>query len=222
MHQSGAMIASTFTEFEGLFSLSHALHHRTVSGKRLAAVCNAGFESVGLADNILGEDFTMEMASLAAETRARLSEILQRTNLDALVEVKNPMDLTPMATEEVYESIVEALLEDGNVDAIVAGVTPLAPLLRTLPEEMAAGDPAGEGRNIHQRLARQANRFDKPLVAVIDGGSLYDPLARAFEQASLPVFRSSDQAMWILGKYIDGRLHAQKLRSAASDTDYPL
>ncbi|MBN1613242.1 MAG: acetate--CoA ligase family protein [Deltaproteobacteria bacterium] len=216
MHQGGAMVADNFTEFEGLFSLAHALHEKAVSGKRLAAVCNAGFESVGVADNILGEDFTMEMASLAEESRSRLSEILHEAGLGALVEVKNPLDLTPMAAEEVYESIIEALFEDGNVDAIVAGVTPLAPLLRTLPEEMAAGDFAGEQGNIHQRLARQAGRFDKPLVLVIDGGSLYDPLARAFEEVGLPVFRSADQAVRILGKYIDGRLHAQKLRSTAS------
>ena len=46
---------------------------------------------------------------------------------------------------------------------------------------------------------------------VVDSGSLYDPLALALEERGLPVFRSGDQAVRTLGKYIRGRLHAGEI-----------
>ncbi len=210
MRQAGAMVAATFAEFEGIFCLSQALHHKTVRGKRIAAVCNAGFESVGVADNIEGEDYTLVMASYAEETKEKISRILREARLDALVEVKNPLDLTPMATEAVYEAAVGALCDDPNVDAVVVGVTPLAPLMKTLTAEMAAW--TGEtNRVITERLSVQAARSDKPAIAVVDSGSLYDSFALALEEGGLPVFRSGDQAMRTLGKYIQGRLHAREI-----------
>jgi acyl-CoA synthetase (NDP forming) len=210
MRQAGAMVAGTFAEFEGLFCLAQALHHKTVAGNRLAAVCNAGFESVGLADNIEGEDYALVMASYAEETKKKLLLILREAKLDTLVEVKNPLDLTPMALEAAYEAVVGALCEDPSVDAVVVGVTPLAPLLKTLPAEMAAH--TGEtNRVITERLSGQAARYDKPLIAVVDSGALYDSFALAMEEGGLPVFRSGDQAVRTLGKYIHGRLHAREI-----------
>jgi acyl-CoA synthetase (NDP forming) len=210
MRQAGAMVAGTFAEFEGLFCLSQALHHKTVSGNHIAAVCNAGFESVGLADNIEGEDYALVMASYVEETKGKLLRILRKARLDTLVEVKNPLDLTPMALEAVYEAVVGTLCEDPNVDAVVVGITPLAPLMKTLPGEMAAC--TGETNLfITERLSGQAARYDKPLIAVVDSGSLYDPFALALEEGGLPVFRSGDQAVRTLGKYIQGRLHAKEI-----------
>lgn len=210
MRQAGAMVAGTFAEFEGLFCLSQALHDKTVAGNRLAAVCNAGFESVGLADNIEGEDYTLLMASYTEETKERISHILRDARLDALVEVKNPIDVTPMAMEAAYEGIVGVLSDDQNVDAVIVGVTPLAPLMKTLPDEMAAckGDA---NQVITKRLSAQAARSEKPIIAVVDSGSLYDSFALALEEGGLPVFRSGDQAVRTLGKYIQGRLHARDI-----------
>jgi len=216
MRQAGVMVAETFAEFEGLFCLSQALHRKTVAGNRLASVSNAGFESVGAADNIEGEDCALAMASYAEETKEKLSRVLQEAKLDALAEVKNPLDLTPMMTETVMEAVVGALGDDPNVDAIVAGVTPLAPLLKTLPAEMATR--SGErNRLVTECLSAQAARLEKPLVVVVDSGYLYDPLALALEERGLPVFRSGDQAVRTLGKYIQGRLHAQEIARSFSD-----
>jgi len=215
LHQAGAMVASTFTEFEALFHLSHALHDKVAAGRRIAAVCNAGFESVGIADNILGEDFTLEMATLGTQTQARLAEILAGAGLASLVDVKNPLDLTPMAGEAVYEAVVATLLRDPDVDGLVVGVTPLAPLLKTLPEEWTDSNAAAGGGTIHARLAPLIAGCDKPVVIVIDGGTRYDPLACALEQEGIAVFRSADQAVAILGKYLDGRIHARQLTAIA-------
>lgn len=212
IQQAGAMVASTFTEFEGLFRLSSYLHHKTITSNRLAAVSNAGYEAVGIADNILGEDYRLELASFAPKTGKMLKQILRREKLDLLVDVKNPMDVTPMATDAVYELVIKTLFEDPNVDAVVAAMVPMTPFMQTLPEGIIPDESLESENSIVRRLHRLAAQFDKPLVIVIDSGPMYDPLANALEQGGLPVFRSVDQAVWLLGKYIQGRIRAARIK----------
>ncbi|MFZ5571754.1 MAG: acetate--CoA ligase family protein [Thermodesulfobacteriota bacterium] len=213
VRQAGAMVATTFTGFEGLFRLSSALGGKTISGNRLAAVSNAGYESVGIADNILGEDYRLEMAGLTPDTRQRLLQTLRDAHLDTLVDLNNPLDLTPMADETVYEAVIEILLQDPTVDAVIAALVPLTPLLHTLRPAASGMDGGNPARNIIHLAARS----DKPLIIVVDSGPLYDPLAEAFQSGGLPVFRSADQAVWVLGKYIQGRLKAREIRNAAPE-----
>jgi acyl-CoA synthetase (NDP forming) len=212
MRQAGAMVAATFTGFECLFRLSKGFHRKTVSGNRLAAVTNAGYEAVGIADNILGEDYKLRMARLSPHTRERLEEVLASAELGGLVDVQNPMDLTPMASEAVYESVTRALLEDPEVDAVVVAVIPMTPLMQTLPQGIIPNESLDSEDGIVLRISRLFKSCDKPLIVVVDSGPLYDPLADAFQNQGLPVFRSADQAVWILGKYIQGRLAACHIR----------
>ncbi len=209
--QAGAIVAENFTVFEGLLRLSCTLHYKTITGNRLAAVSNAGYESVGIADNILGEDYRLEMASFGQKTRAALAETLDVANLSALTDVNNPLDITPMASEDVYEQVIATLLADPGVDAVVVAIVPLTPLLHTLPDEFVPTESFTADQSIINRIARLNGRSLKPLVMVVDSGPLYDPMAEAFQQHGLPVFRSADQAVLVLGKYIRGRLRAQTL-----------
>jgi acyl-CoA synthetase (NDP forming) len=216
IQQTGAMVASTFTEFEGLFRLSSYLHHKTISGSRLAAVSNAGYEAVGIADNLLGENYKLELASFTQKTEKMLAQILRKEKLNFLVDVKNPMDVSPMATDAVYESLLKALLGDPHVDAVVAAFVPMTPFMQTLPEGIIPDESLASKKSIVTRLHRLMTQFEKPLVIVIDSGSMYDPLADALQEGGLPVFRSADQAVWILGKYIQGRIRSQRIRDAGT------
>ncbi|MGD9732028.1 MAG: acetate--CoA ligase family protein [Desulfamplus sp.] len=198
--QAGAMVANTFTEFEGLVKLSAALHNKKIRGSRLAAISNAGYESVGIADNILGEDFKLEMAKFSHKTKQRIKNILEKSQLTQLVDIKNPIDVTPMAGEDVYESIIEALLKDSGVDAVVVAIVPLTPVLATLAQKVE--------QSIVKKISNIAVQYNKPLIMVVDSGELYDPLSAALQKEGLAVFRSADQAVYALGKYINGRLNA--------------
>ena len=211
IQQAGALVADTFIEFGGLLRLANALHHKIIAGNRLAAVSNAGYEAVGMADNILGEGYKLEMAAFTTETREKLTQLLQAAKLDQLVNVKNPLDLTPMATEAVYETIIQTFLEDMYVDAVITGVVPFTPNIQGLGESGDSETPLTSEKGIIRRIAKLAAQFAKPLIVVVDSGSLFDPLANAFQANGLPVFRSADQAVRILGKYIQGRLRAQKM-----------
>ena len=162
---------------------------------------------MGMADNILGEDYSLEMASFTPATREELTYLLQEMKLDKLVNIKNPLDLTPMATEILYEATLRVFLEDPGIDMVVIGITPFTPMIQGLSEEAEKFLSSEQG--IIGRLAGLSSQFAKPLIVVVDSGSLFDYLANMFQEAGLPVFRSADRAMRVLGKYIQGRLKSQ-------------
>lgn len=205
IRQAGAMVAANFTGFEGLFKLSTALQDKHVTGNRLAAVSNAGYESVGIADNILGEDYRLEMAPLTPATRDKLGRIFEDAGLASLVNVCNPLDLTPMATGAVYENVIETLLADDTTDAVIAALVPLTPLLQVPTGDTGQNGLASDA-GIAANICAIASRYSKPLIIIVDSGPLFDPLAGAFQDGGLAVFRSADQAVWVLGKYIQGKL----------------
>ncbi len=204
--QAGAMVAETFNVFEGLLRLSCTLHHKTITGNRLAAISNAGYEAVGIADNLLGDDYRLEIASLSQRTKERLQTILTAANLAALTGVHNPLDITPMASEDVYVQAIAALLDDPNIDIVIVAIVPLTPMLHTLPKEMVQEDRNGQENSIVTRITELGAASTTPLVLVVDSGPLYDYMADAFQTHGLPVFRSADIAVGVLGKYIHNRL----------------
>lgn len=215
--QAGAMVAETFNVFEGLLRLACALHNKSIPGNRLAAISNAGYEAVGIADNLLGEDYRLEIANLGDETHARLQTILAGAGLATLAAVHNPLDITPMASEDVYVEVIETLLVDAGVDAVIVAIVPLTPILHTLAEELAPNHFHRE-KSIVERIAKLSDVSPKPLVIVVDSGTLYDYLADAFQTHGLPVFRSADIAVSVLGKYIQNSL---KNRAAAKTGSLP-
>lgn len=194
--QAGAIVVDTFKEFEQLLELGSALHTKRVRGTRIAAISNAGYETVGMADAIRGARYELSMPPLPESDRARLVEVLRAHKLDGLVNARNPLDLTPMAGEAAYEQCIRIMLESDAVDAVVVSVVPLTSALLTTPDEI------GRDGSLVQRLPRLLAESDKPLIAVVDCGPLYDPLVRAIRTAGVPCFRSCDQAIRSLGRYL--------------------
>jgi acyl-CoA synthetase (NDP forming) len=136
------------------------------------------------------------MATLSDASKQRLSAVLARHKLDKLVNARNPLDTTPMAADEAYEDCLRVLLDSPEIDAVIASFVPLAPMMLTLPEQI------GQPGSIAVRLPKLFAAADKPIVVNVDSGSRYDALANALRAAGLPVFRSCDQAMQALGRYL--------------------
>jgi acyl-CoA synthetase (NDP forming) len=201
--EAGAFVASDFNEFSDLLRLSVAFRGKEILGRNLAAMSNAGFESVGMADSIEGERSRLFLARLTGETKASLSTILEVCRLDGLVDVKNPFDVTPMANDESYAQLVDSILGDPEVHLMVAGIVPLTPAMQTL----APGDEHSESVHVPESIARRlpevAARHQTPLVVVIDSGHRFDAMAAVVEAGGLPVFRSADRAVRVLRKWVD-------------------
>lgn len=196
---AGALVAETFVEFEQLLELSAALHDRPVRGTRLGAISNAGFETVGMADRVRGPKYDVQLPALPESARAQIAAVMSENRLTGLVNVRNPLDLTPMAGEAAYEGAARAMLDCDEIDALLVSAVPLTPALTTTPEELAGHESLAEV------LARLGAHCDKPIAAVVDSGPLYLPLVRRLREAGIPVFRSADQAMRSLGRYLAHR-----------------
>lgn len=201
--QAGAFVASDFGEFSDYLRLALPLRGKAVAGNRVAAVSNAGYESVGMADSIRYRGAELVLPPFGARTEEALAKILFDNRLDGLVDVENPLDLTPMTGDIAYADLIHEVLGDEGIDAAVVGIVPLTPALQTLPPGEAYNESIDDPSSIARRLPRAAAATDKPVIAVIDSGSLFDPLAEALRSGGLPVFRSADRAMRALCKWID-------------------
>lgn len=197
---AGALVVDSFRAFEQMVELATHLHARPVGAGRIAAMSNAGFETVGMADATVGPDYRASLAALSDQTVAALRDVLTPYKLAGLVNLRSPLDLTPMADDAAYERCAAVLLDAPEVDALLASLVPLTPAMLTTPDEIER-DGA-----FPRRLGRLAAEARKPVVMSIDSGRRYDALAAMLRAAGVPVFRSSDEAMRTLGRYLAHRL----------------
>jgi acetate---CoA ligase (ADP-forming) len=213
LKQAGAMVCSDFGEFGDLFYVAGLLHEKTIKGNRLGAASGAGFETVGMADGLQIEDYSMQMAQLESATVKRLEDILIAKKLDALMEVRNPLDINPGADDEAHLQCVEALADDPNVDAIVVGLDPLSPVMRTLEKSARTGFDIYNENSVVQQLPDLVSVLEKPVIGIVEGGALYDAMIEKLMDQGVCIFRSCEQGMRALVKYTQARLQAEQIRS---------
>lgn len=213
MRQAGALVAEDIAGFDDLFYIAGALQHKRIGGNRLGAISGAGFEAVGMADAISSDTFSMQMGELQDGTVKRVEEILLAKKLAALVEVRNPIDINPGADDEAHLQITEAFLLDPNIDAVVVGLDPTAPSVRALEtSKLRPGYDITDAKSTVQLMPPMVQRNDKPIIGVIDGGTLYDAMAARLMDQGVCVFRNCARAAKALVRYCEARLYADSLR----------
>jgi len=201
---AGVLVAESFSDFEGLLRVATTLAGRQGRGRRVGLMSNAGFEIVGMADHLRGETHTLELAALGPPTRERIHAVLSRHKLDGLVDVKNPLDVTPSASDVAHVEMARALLDDDGVDALVLGVVPMSPALASLGTSADERETLASPESLARTLPRLFAATKKPLVAVVDGGRLYQPLVAGLEEGGMPVFHRADDAVRALGAWLCG------------------
>ncbi|MDP3178198.1 MAG: CoA-binding protein, partial [Spirochaetaceae bacterium] len=197
--QAGAVVTESLDEFDDAVAAFARLRGKKASGRRLGAVSNAGFECVAIADNLGG----LELARFSPETGARLEEAFARAGISEIVDVHNPVDLTPMAGDAAYDEVFRAILDDPGVDCGVIGIVPLTAMMNTLPPSPGQhSEDLYKGSAIAARSGELMAKSSKPWVAVVDVGALYDPLVRELERRGVPTYRSADRALRALDLWI--------------------
>jgi acyl-CoA synthetase (NDP forming) len=199
---AGAVVCETTEDFEDLLRLFALLGPTRPRGVRLGALSNAGFETVAMADH-LGD---LQLAQFTPTTRARLQDLFKHARIHTLVDVHNPVDLTPMMDDAIFAAAARVVMEDENVDLGIVGCVPLSPALHTLPAGDSHPEDASSADSVAMRLARLNAAMQKPWVAVVDGGHLYDSTARILEEHGIPTFRSADRAVRLLGRWAAARI----------------
>ena len=198
---SGAVVAESLDDFTDLIRLFTYLQSKPVYGRRLGAVSNAGYECVAIADNV----GALELPEFSQATSAHLLSMFERARLDAIVDVHNPLDLTPMMGDEGYGAAVRQVLEDEHVDVGVVGCVPATPALNTLAASGTHGENLLRKGSIADRLLNLKADVAKPWIAIVDAGTLYDPLAQRLQACGVPTFRSADRAMRLLNVFVEER-----------------
>ncbi len=214
VQQAGAIVARTFQEFQDLFMLAEKLSGKTICGDRLAAVTGAGFEAVGMADSIQSDDYDIELARFSGESLKAINEILEARRLNSLVTVQNPLDLTPGSNDEVHAAMTEILVADPAVDSIVIGLDPLSPSMHTLAEPTIPAFSMEDEKSLGNLLIEIVAKSEKPVLAVVDGGRLYDPLRDMLLANGVPVFPVCDRAVAAIALYTKARTRTEVIRLA--------
>jgi acyl-CoA synthetase (NDP forming) len=203
LSQLGVYVADSLDEFDDAVTTFALLGGKRARGRRLGAVSNAGFECVAFADN-LG---SLSLASFTPATALRLEKVFAEARIAEIVDLHNPIDLTPMAGDAAYEETFRAVIEDPGVDCGIVGIVPLTVAMNTLAAApgLHAEDVTRED-SIAARYGRLAAESDKPWAAVVDVGALYDPLVLELERRGIPTFRTADRALKMLNAWMDAGL----------------
>jgi acyl-CoA synthetase (NDP forming) len=194
MTDAGVMMPDTLNEIEDAIKTFSLLEDKEVRGRRVGIFGNAGFECSVAADRL----YSMELAAFSEKTVAMLHDALP----SEIVDIRNPVDATPLTDAVNYGRCLEAFVEDDCIDCIVSSIVAPTPFMETLP--------AGEN---HKEDIRRENSFPnvtirifkktaKPMVVSVDSGKLYDPAVEMMEEAGVPVFRKVDRAMKALDNFL--------------------
>jgi acyl-CoA synthetase (NDP forming) len=200
--QAGAIVADDLFTFESFMKGLAWLEGRVVRGRRVGLVSNAGFECVMMADN-LKAGTGLDLAAFAPETRERILAAFRPLGIDRLLDVHNPLDVTPVAGDAAFVEAARAFIEDPGVDCAVVSNVPLTKALQTLPAGEGHTEDLAKPGGFASRTIEIFRSTDKPVVVNIDAGALYDPLAGHLEKAGIPVFRRADEAVRFLRTYVD-------------------
>lgn len=201
LERAGVIMAETIDEFEDTVRGLCFLADKKVQGIRVGLISNAGFECVIMSDGI-AEEPPLELARFSPGTAARIAQALEPLGITRLQDIRNPMDVTPVADDRAFAACVEAILEDENVDCAVVSPLPMSPAMNTLAPSGLHGEDLMREGSTPRRLIDIFHRTDKPFVVSIDSGRPYQPLRDLLEKEGVPVFRRCDEAAAFMRRYV--------------------
>jgi acetyltransferase len=172
---------------EDMFDCAEVLStQRLPKGPRLGIVTNAGGPGLMAMDELI--KWHGELADLSAETVSKLNELLP-----SYWSHRNPVNVSADSDPRRYSRTVQLLLDDPQVDGVVAL---LAPQSSTDPSVTA------------ERLANIAVRSLKPILAAWLGGDSVTDARRLLTKARVASYESPDRAIRAFGylcRYVRNR-----------------
>jgi acetyl coenzyme A synthetase (ADP forming)-like protein len=149
-------------------------------GKRIAIITNGGGMGVLTSDSVEAEG--LELARFSEETKKELAKILPSYG-----NVANPLDLVADAGVEAYEKAINAMMADGNVDALMIIVLTQTP-------------PIDE-RIIHV-LSKASDAKLKPIATISIGGTYTEAYRKILEGKGVPSYNSPNAAVKAMSRLI--------------------
>jgi acetyl coenzyme A synthetase (ADP forming)-like protein len=187
-HQSGVIRTDTIEE---LFDVAMVLANQPLPrGARVGIVTNAGGPAIMATDAC--ESHGLELPALADDTMAAL-----RAYLPPEASVRNPVDMIASATPESFEKSVRLVLEDPNVDALLAIYVP--PIVTT-PLEVAQAIVRG-ARAASEHLAARGES-PKPVLSCFMGAHGVPEGLRSLQKGHIPSYPFPESAALALSRVL--------------------
>ncbi|CAB50201.1 acetate--CoA ligase I subunit alpha [Pyrococcus abyssi] len=165
--QSGVLVANTIDE---MLSMARAFTQPLPRGKRVAIMTNAGGPGVLTADEL--DKRGLKLANLEEKTIEEL-----RSFLPPMAAVKNPVDMIASARGEDYYRTAKLLLQDPNVDMLIA-ICVVPTFAGMTPTEHAEGII---------RAIKEVNN-GKPVLAMFMAGYVSEKAKELLEKNGIPTY----------------------------------
>ena len=198
---AGVAVADTPADFDDLLRAFALLDGRPAAGSRLGAASNAGSECVTVADHA----GSLALVPFSATTSTALRGILEPAGITSVVDVHNPLDLTPIANAPIIATAMRTILDAEEADAGILGIVPMTDTIDTLPGGPGHDEDLARDDALAAELVRLWRATTKPWVCVVDAGPLYQPLVERLGAAGIPVLATADAATRALAAWCRGR-----------------
>ncbi|MCD6559649.1 MAG: CoA-binding protein [Palaeococcus sp.] len=182
-NQSGILVANSIDE---MLSMARAFTQPLPKGKNVAIMTNAGGPGVLTADAI--DKHGLKLANLEEETMRKLREFLP-----PMAAVKNPVDMIASARGEDYYKTAKLLLEDPNVDMLIA-ICVVPTFAGMTPTEHAEGVI---------RAMKEVNN-GKPVLGLFMAGYVSEKAKEVLEKEGIPAYERPEDvgiAAYALAKF---------------------
>ncbi len=210
--QAGALMTDSLEEFDGMMNMAVYLHDKTITGFQVGTMSAAGFESVGIADALESRDSSLTLPPFTGATQDAIADLLEQAGLSDIVDIKNPLDVTPAAPDSVHTGAIQAMAADDTIDAVITSLGSLSPATSDTPApDRPEGFIAGP-QSVSSLLPEMVCSTSKPVVVFNDAGQVHDALNQHLGNLGIPVFRSCSQAMGLLARYTAYRLRLNEIR----------
>ncbi|KAA3612533.1 MAG: hypothetical protein D8M58_20430 [Calditrichaeota bacterium] len=186
LQNAGAIISESFTDFENNLMWYSAYPDLSINKSHsVGVISNAGYESVAAADGV-GNN----LAVFSDETKNRLNQTLENHRLSAIVTASNPLDITPMASDDVYYKCACDILTQPETSLLIKGIVPLSVMIESENEGVLE-------KNV-ERIKELISETGKPVAVVIDSGMIYQKMKTTFAENGIPLFSSIQDVFAVL------------------------
>jgi len=175
---------------ESLFAAASTLSLQPpMRGRRAAVVSNVGGPAILAADALVKEGF--ELPELTDGSREKIVERYPA------IDPHNPLDLIADADDERYGFILEAVLQDENIDGIL--------LIDMMKSTYFRPGYARVFKDI-------VDKHDKPVVNVVPGGEDYRAISEVLEGSGIPCYNTPKKGAKALKTLVHYHENRERLR----------
>jgi acetyltransferase len=174
---------------EELFDIAIAFEKQPLpKGNRIAVVTNAGGPAIMTVDALVGAG--LKLAELGDRTRKKLEDILPEE-----ASTKNPVDMIAAAGPEEYHGVLNAVLADRRVDAVI---TIFVPPIVTKEIEIA------------QSIVKSAKKYKKPVLSCLLGRTEDSPGFVHLTDSDVPSYIFPESAVKSISSMVKYREYLER------------